>query len=84
MLFVPPHDELSDEEIAEVLRLLIANAGQLPRQTFSLRASVPSISLTGYVRWDCWWCGRSSGDCISDGLRVHGLGYADAIRQRNG
>jgi hypothetical protein len=28
MLFVPPHEELSDDEIAKVLRQSIANAGR--------------------------------------------------------
>src|SRR6202035_2357497 len=31
MLFALPHDELSDEEILEVLRVSIASAGRLPR-----------------------------------------------------
>jgi len=31
MLFVQPHDELSDQEIADVLRQSIVSAGRLPR-----------------------------------------------------
>jgi hypothetical protein len=31
MLFETPHDELSDEEIAAVLRQSIASGGRLPR-----------------------------------------------------
>ena len=31
MLFQPPHEELTDEEIAAVLRDVIAGAGRLPR-----------------------------------------------------
>jgi hypothetical protein len=33
ILFVPGHEELSDNEIAEVLRQSIASAGRLPRTT---------------------------------------------------
>jgi hypothetical protein len=31
MLFDPPQEELSDEEVAEILRPAIASAGRLPR-----------------------------------------------------
>ena len=32
MLFQTPHKELTDEEIAEVLRQMIVSAGRLPRE----------------------------------------------------
>ena len=40
MLFVRPHQELSDKEIAEVLRQSIAIAGRLPRHAAVFLAGI--------------------------------------------
>ena len=50
MLFAPPHDQLSDEEIAEVLRLSIANAGRLPRNADVFLASICAEHLVDGLR----------------------------------
>ena len=69
MLFVPPHEELSDNEIAEVLRQSIATAGRLPRHSDLLLAGICAEHLVDGFRaarlllvYDL-----SSGDCIDDG-----------------
>ena len=50
MLFVPPHKELSDNEIAEVLRQSIANAGRLPRHADVFLAGVCAEHLVDGLR----------------------------------
>ena len=56
MLFEPPHEELSDEEIAAVLRQSIAAAGRLSRQADLFLAGVcAEHSVDGATaRPDCW------------------------------
>jgi hypothetical protein len=50
MLFVPPHEELSDNEIAEVLRQSIANAGRLPRHADVFLAGICAEHLVEGLR----------------------------------
>jgi hypothetical protein len=50
MLFVQPHDELSDEEIADILRQSIASAGQLPRHADVFLAGVCAKHLVDGLR----------------------------------
>jgi len=50
MLFVPPHEELSDNEIAEVLRQSIANAGRLPRHADVYLAGICAEHLVDGLR----------------------------------
>ena len=50
MLFDPPHEELSDEEIAAVLRLSIAAAGRLSRQADLFLAGVCAEHLVDSLR----------------------------------
>ena len=67
MLFQPPHEELSDEEIAAVLRQSIASAGRLPRHAdVSLAGCAPSIWWTASGPRDLSWRGRCSGGCIRE------------------
>jgi hypothetical protein len=50
MLFEPPHEELSDEEIAAVLRQSIAAAGRLSRQADLFLAGVGAEHLVDSLR----------------------------------
>lgn len=50
MLFEPPHEELSDEEIAAVLRQSIEAAGRLSRQAHFFLASVCAEHLIEGLR----------------------------------
>jgi hypothetical protein len=50
MLFSPPHEELRDEEIAEVLRQSIANAGGLPRNADLFLAGICAEHLIEGLR----------------------------------
>jgi hypothetical protein len=50
MLFQPPQDELSDEEIAAVLRQTIAGAGRLPRHADVFLASICAEHLVDGLR----------------------------------
>ena len=50
MLFIPPHDELTDEEVAAILRQSIANAGRLPRQAEVFLASICAEHLVEGLR----------------------------------
>jgi hypothetical protein len=50
MLFVPPHEELSDEEIAAVLRQVIAAAGRLLRHADVFLAGVGAEHLVDGLR----------------------------------
>jgi hypothetical protein len=50
MLFEPPHEELSDEEIAAVLRQSIATAGRLSRQADIFLAGVCAEHLVDSLR----------------------------------
>ena len=50
MLFEPSHEELSDEEIAAVLRLSIAAAGRLSRQADLFLAGVCAEHLVDGLR----------------------------------
>jgi hypothetical protein len=50
MLFVPPHEELSDEEIAAVLRQTIAGAGRLSRHADVFLAGVCAEDLVDGLR----------------------------------
>jgi hypothetical protein len=50
MLFVPPHEELSDDEIAKVLRQSIANAGRLPRHAEVFLAGICAEHLVDELR----------------------------------
>jgi len=50
VLFIPPHDELTDEEIAAVLRQSIANAGRLPRQAEVFLAGICAEHLVEGLR----------------------------------
>ena len=50
VLFAPPHDELSDEEIVEVLRQSIASAGQLPRHVDVFLAGICAKHLVDGLR----------------------------------
>jgi len=50
MLFQPPYEELSDEEIAEVLRRTIAEAGRLPRTADVFLAGICAQHLVEGLR----------------------------------
>ncbi len=50
MLFQPPNEELSDEEIAEVLRQTIAGAGRLPRTADVFLAGICAQHLVEGLR----------------------------------
>ena len=50
MLFEPPHDELSDEEIAAVFRHAVASAGRLPRSADLLLAGLCAEHLVNCLR----------------------------------
>jgi hypothetical protein len=50
MLFVPPHAELSDEEIVVVLRRCIAGAGRLPRHADVFLAGICAEHLVDGLR----------------------------------
>jgi hypothetical protein len=50
MLFAHPYEELSDEDIAEVLRQSIANAGQLPRHADVFLAGLCAEHLVDGLR----------------------------------
>jgi hypothetical protein len=50
MLFEPPHEELSDEEIAAVLRQTIAAAGRLSRNADAFLAGVCAEHLVDGLR----------------------------------
>jgi len=50
VLFIPPHDELTDEEIAALLRQSIANAGRLPRQAEVFLAGICAEHLVEGLR----------------------------------
>jgi hypothetical protein len=50
MLFQPPHEELSDDEIADVLRQSIASAGRLPRSIDVFMAGVCAEHLVDGLR----------------------------------
>jgi hypothetical protein len=50
MLFEPPHEELSDEEIAAVLRQTIAEAGRLSRHADVFLAGVCAEHLVDGLR----------------------------------
>ena len=50
MLFAEPHEELSDEEILDVLRQSIANAGQLSRHENLFLAGVCAEHLVDGLR----------------------------------
>jgi hypothetical protein len=50
MLFAPPHEELSDEEIATVLRQSITAAGRLSREADLFLAGVCAEHLAEGLR----------------------------------
>ena len=50
MLFTQPHEELSDGEVADVLRLAIANAGHLPRHADVFLAGICAEHLVDALR----------------------------------
>ncbi len=50
MLFAEPHEELSDEEVVDVLRQSIANAGRLPRHADLYLAGVCAEHLVDGLR----------------------------------
>ncbi len=50
MLFGTPHDELSDEEIAAILRRSIAGAGRLPRHADVYLAGICAEYLVDALR----------------------------------
>jgi hypothetical protein len=50
MLFDPPQDELSDEEVVAVLRQAMANAGRLPRHADLFLASICAERLVEGLR----------------------------------
>jgi len=50
MLFDPPHHELSDAEIADILRQSIVNAGRLPRSADVFLAGVCADHLVEGLR----------------------------------
>jgi hypothetical protein len=60
MFFQPPHEELTDEEIAAVLRDVIAGAGRLPRHVDVYLAQASGGRPQG--RWADRG-GRCSGGC---------------------
>ena len=50
MLFQPPQQELSDEEIAAVLRQVITRSGRLPRQADVFLAGICAEHLVEGLR----------------------------------
>ena len=50
MLLEYPHEGLSDEEVAEVLRVSIANAGRLPRHADVFLAGICAEHLVDGLR----------------------------------
>jgi hypothetical protein len=50
MLFQPPHQELSDDEIAEVLRHTITGAGRLPRSADVFLAGICAEHLVNGLK----------------------------------
>jgi hypothetical protein len=50
MLFAEPHEQLSDEDIADVLRQSIANAGQLSLHADVFLASICAEHLVDGLR----------------------------------
>jgi hypothetical protein len=50
MLFIQPREELTDDEIAEVLRQSIAYAGRLPRHVDVLLAGICAEHLVDGLR----------------------------------
>ena len=50
MLLEYPHEELSDEQIADVLRQSIANAGRLPRHADVFLAGICAEHLVDGLR----------------------------------
>jgi hypothetical protein len=50
MLFVPPHEVLSDEDIAGVLRQSIGDAGRLPRHAEVFLAGICAEHLVDGLR----------------------------------
>jgi hypothetical protein len=50
MLFAEPHEQLSDEDIADDLRQLIANAGQLSRHADVFLAGICADHLVDGLR----------------------------------
>ena len=50
MLFGQPQDELTDEEIADILRQLIASAGRLPRSADVFLAGICAEHLVDGLR----------------------------------
>jgi hypothetical protein len=50
MLLAEPHEQLSDEDIADVLRQSIANAGRLPRHVDLYLAGVCAEHLVDGLR----------------------------------
>jgi len=50
MLFQTPHRELTDEEIAEVLRQTIVSAGRLPREAEVFLAGICAEHLVEGLR----------------------------------
>jgi hypothetical protein len=50
MLFAEPHEQLSDEDIADVLRQSIANAGQLSRHADLFLAGICAVHLVDGLR----------------------------------
>jgi hypothetical protein len=50
MLFLQPHQELADDEIAEVLRQSIAGAGRLPRHADVFLAGICAEHLVDSLR----------------------------------
>jgi hypothetical protein len=50
VLFVPPHEVLSDEDIANVLRQLIGDAGRLPRHADVFMAGICAEHLVDGLR----------------------------------
>jgi hypothetical protein len=65
LLFQPPQQELTDEEIAAVLRQSIAGSGRFPEIWMSsLPGSVRSIWLTGCAPRALSWPVQCGGVCI--------------------
>jgi hypothetical protein len=50
MLFAYPHEELSDEQVTDVLRQSIADAGRLPRHADLLLAGICAEHLVDGLR----------------------------------
>lgn len=50
MLFIAPQDELTDEEVAAVLRQAMSNAGRLPRHADAWLAGICAEHLVDGLR----------------------------------